>query len=684
MRETILSKATKADVRSDPFPHIIIRDALSEELCDELLASYPSLDILSRGQPFGDNERLSLSAHDTLEDNRIPEIWNEFVKTNSSQLFLEQFLSIFEDEIKKWYPDFENKIGPINQLRAGTRKIDSFKYADVMLDAQPSANTPSTLPSSVRGAHLDDPSKLFFGLYYMRHPDDKSRGGELILHKYKKEFEDASIFNYRKNVSDKYMEEVGRLPYEKNTLFLALNTPNAVHGVSPRSPSQVPRYFLNILGEINTTMFRLPEQNKLSQIISRLSLHGREKREKPQPTSFIQLGFNIPGRKAIYIDNPKNSTDVFPILYDYYNLFFPSDLPSLSESDKKSVIGIITGKGGGPFSRELLDQFPNSKVLGITGGSVKKYGPEIAIKHGIPVINTSDIYANAVAEFTLMAMITGIRRAAYFHRRLKSGLWTIGEPKTSIRKIQSFLSRSIKKIGRGTNVEHIGLATLNVSVALIEKIPGFRPEGRRRDPLLGKWNPSKKEYNASVQTLQGASVGIIGIGPVARKLIALLKPFNCDILVYSEHLTSSEERALGVRSVSLFEACKANIVTIHRGLSDRTKGSFGKKQINFLRSGAVLVNTSRGAVVDENALIERLRKNDIYACLDVFSKEPLPRHHPFRKMPNVFATPHIANSADSIYREALQQLGHDIHTTLEGHETKGRILRSIEEVEQMT
>lgn len=676
----LLEKATKADVRTEPFPHIIVYDALDEETCNKLIEEYPSLDVMSRGRNFGSNERLSLSADDTLKDERISPLWKEFVQANTSQLFLDKFLELFESHIKETYPDFEKRFGNISQLKAGMRKRDTFKEVDVLLDAQPSANTPVFTPSSVRGPHLDNPDKLYFGLFYMRLPEDKSEGGELLFYKHKKQRNWKHAYSDRKNIQEEYLEKVGTLPYQRNVLFIGFNSPEGVHGVSVRSASSHPRYFLNILGEMKENIYKLPRQSTVKQVFNTLYQHAiiEEPREKP---TFKELGFFNPEKKSIYVTNPDYTSSGFPEFKYSYNILYPRDIKTLGSHEKKSVVGIVTGKLGTPLSQELIDEFPNLKAIAIASGSLKKYNPEIAIKNNIPLLNVSETYAKSVAEFALMDALIGVRRAFVSHDRIRGGLW--GSPRRKGNKkplplrIKSLIARVL-----GENVlSNLVSKILLIPFGIFGKIIGTGKK-YKINPLEGDWNVIKREPNAAKRTLQGSEFGIVGFGPVAQNLITLLKPFHTKIKVYSEHLSEAEAERLGVEKSTLFEVCKCDVVSIHRGLSEKTQGSFGKKEISLLKPGAVLVNTSRGKILDEKALIERLKKGDIIACLDVFTEEPLPYSNKLRRLPNVFLTSHIANSTDKTYQDAVTELMQSLVKTLQGEPTQRTITKEM--LERMT
>lgn len=249
---SLLSRVLQSDVKSDPFPHVIIKNAIPNELADELIRQYPSFSILTKGKVSGSNKRFDYTIKDVRELGGVPDIWREFIETQATPEFAEQFSTLFGEHIEKMYPDFSRRMKPWDKIRKGIRGIDSFEEKDMLLDANISGNTSVTgKPDSVRESHVDDPMKIYSGLFYLRPTDDDSVGGDLEFYKYKTE-------NYKmfgQHVFPKYVEKVATVPYEKNTLVFFLNTPHSLHGVSVRQKTPHPRYFVNLVGEMREPLF---------------------------------------------------------------------------------------------------------------------------------------------------------------------------------------------------------------------------------------------------------------------------------------------------------------------------------------------------------------------------------------------------------------------------------------------
>ncbi len=156
--------------------------------------------------------------------------------------------------------------------------------------------------------------------------------------------------------------------------------------------------------------------------------------------------------------------------------------------------------------------------------------------------------------------------------------------------------------------------------------------------------------------LHGKTLGIVGLGRVGAGVARVGLAFGMKVIAWSQNLTSDKASEHGVALATKEELFRtSDIVSVHVILSDRTRGLVGKPEIDLMKSSALLVNTSRGPIVDESGLIEALQGKRIAgAAVDVFDREPLSPEHPFRSLPNVLATPHIGYVADDLYRTFYQ------------------------------
>jgi phosphoglycerate dehydrogenase-like enzyme len=152
--------------------------------------------------------------------------------------------------------------------------------------------------------------------------------------------------------------------------------------------------------------------------------------------------------------------------------------------------------------------------------------------------------------------------------------------------------------------------------------------------------------------LDGRVLGVLGLGNVGGEVARIGRAFGMKIIAWSQNLTAEAAEAAGAELVmreGLFR--RSDIITIHLVLSERTRGLVGAAELALMKPTARLINTSRGPIVNEHALIKALRARTIAgAAVDVFDTEPLPAKHPFRSLENLLATPHIGFVAEDLYR----------------------------------
>lgn len=152
--------------------------------------------------------------------------------------------------------------------------------------------------------------------------------------------------------------------------------------------------------------------------------------------------------------------------------------------------------------------------------------------------------------------------------------------------------------------------------------------------------------------LRGKCLGVVGLGNIGKEVVRIGLAFGMTVIAWSENLTAEVASAAGaalVEKQALFR--QADIVSIHLILSRRTAGLVGAAELALMKPTARLINTSRGPIVDQAALIEALQARRFAgAALDVFDAEPLPADHPFRKLDHVLTTPHIGYVTEELYR----------------------------------
>jgi D-3-phosphoglycerate dehydrogenase len=168
--------------------------------------------------------------------------------------------------------------------------------------------------------------------------------------------------------------------------------------------------------------------------------------------------------------------------------------------------------------------------------------------------------------------------------------------------------------------------------------------------------------------LEGLTLGVIGLGKLGVRVSNLAKAFGMKTIAWSQNMTPEKAREHAIDYVSKEELFRqADIVTVHVQLSDRTRGLIGAKEIGVMKPSAYLINTSRGPIIEDTALLAALREKRIAgAGLDVFDVEPLPLDHPYRKMDNVVITPHLGYVSVQNYRGYFKGIVEDIRAWLDG------------------
>jgi phosphoglycerate dehydrogenase-like enzyme len=168
--------------------------------------------------------------------------------------------------------------------------------------------------------------------------------------------------------------------------------------------------------------------------------------------------------------------------------------------------------------------------------------------------------------------------------------------------------------------------------------------------------------------VEGLTLGVLGLGKLGQRVSTIAKALGMKVIAWSPNLTPERAKEAGVDYVSKEDLFgKADVVSIHVVLSDRSRGLVGAKDLGLMKKTAYLVNTSRGPIVEEKALIAALTAKSIAgAGIDVFDIEPLPLDHPFRKMDNVVITPHLGYVTEQSYWKYYQDAVEDIRAWLDG------------------
>ncbi|WP_020578830.1 NAD(P)-dependent oxidoreductase [Actinopolymorpha alba] len=213
--------------------------------------------------------------------------------------------------------------------------------------------------------------------------------------------------------------------------------------------------------------------------------------------------------------------------------------------------------------------------------------------------------------------------------------------------------------------------------ALALSIMGLRDAGRRFRALVAGV-PHPDEAGWPPRELTGRTVGLIGFGHIAWRLVELLAPFHVELLVHDPYAPRELADALGVTFAPLDHVlAHSDVVICLAPLTSQTRGMLGARELDLLRPGSVFVNVSRGAVVDTAGLVARLRRDDIIACLDVHDPEPIPVDADVRNLPNVFLSPHIAGTTPESRSRFFRLMVDDLERTFTGAEPRAMLTARI-------
>ncbi|WGI21823.1 2OG-Fe(II) oxygenase [Amylibacter sp. IMCC11727] len=233
---SVLDKADVSMVRHEPFPHIIVDDALPQDVYDQLAQSYPDPMNLPEKMRTRNNHRYNLlskwGAAEFSFDAAAPE-WQAFLNRHDSPEFVEEVFNLFPDFTEDSDSGKQFNVNALGPNLSGKIGVDDFVNArDVKARSTVGINTPVTEVSSVRGAHTDSIRKAYVGLLYFRHENDDSTGGDLEIFNWK---DDASRSEWPVSVDRDLLNLVNTIEYRPNRYVLFLTTSDALHGVSPRS-----------------------------------------------------------------------------------------------------------------------------------------------------------------------------------------------------------------------------------------------------------------------------------------------------------------------------------------------------------------------------------------------------------------------------------------------------------------
>jgi D-3-phosphoglycerate dehydrogenase len=305
----------------------------------------------------------------------------------------------------------------------------------------------------------------------------------------------------------------------------------------------------------------------------------------------------------------------------------------------------------------ILDDYQNVALKLADWSSISK---DVEVKVFNAPLGNDDAVIKALQGFAIVNMM---RERTPFLRKVIEGLpdlkllITTGARNASI-DLKACAERGITVCGTGG----AGNPTTGIAIGLMLELT------RRIGYENARMKAGEPWQVTLGQDLEGLTLGVLGLGKLGQRVGNVGRALGMKIIAWSQNLTAEKAKEAGAEYVSKDDLFKrADVVSLHVVLSDRTRGIVGAKELGLMKKTAYLVNTSRGPLVDEKALIAALQSKSIAgAGLDVFDVEPLPRDHPFRKMDNVVLTPHLGYVTEQNYREQYPDVVEDIRAWLDG------------------
>jgi D-3-phosphoglycerate dehydrogenase len=309
----------------------------------------------------------------------------------------------------------------------------------------------------------------------------------------------------------------------------------------------------------------------------------------------------------------------------------------------------------------LLDDYQKVAMRMADWDRLKKRGVEITVFH--EPFSSVDDAARKLAPFDILGLL---RERTAFPRALIEKLPNLKFMVLTGARASSLDDKAASE--RGIPVSNTpgggsNASTAELCWALLMSCARDLAKGER---LMrgGGWHDGLEQ----MVVLEGKRLGVLGLGRLGSRVAGYAKAFGMDVVAWSQNLTEEKARQGGAKLVSKDELlATSDFVTIHLVLSDRTRGLLGAGDLAKMKKTAILVNTSRGPIVDEAALIAALQNGTIaHAGLDVYDKEPLPKGHPLTRLDNVTLVPHLGYVVEDSYRHFYAGTIEDIEAWLDG------------------
>lgn len=261
---SILSRAAKADLVTEPYPYLVITEALDPAIFEQLSNQFPDDDIILNGRAPKDTW-FDYPACKVVADERISPLWRDFFKHHTSKAFFEELVALAGPQLRALKPDLEQQAGHRLEdftvgMRPGGRGDPLADGADASMECQFYLNY-TRQPRIVRGPHVDRPSELFAALLYFRREDDDSSGSNLEICEASTNLypnpHAVKISTLPAEIDSANVRTVKSATYAENTLVLFLNSARSIHAVSPRTPTTVPRRHINFCCDVRFDLFEM-------------------------------------------------------------------------------------------------------------------------------------------------------------------------------------------------------------------------------------------------------------------------------------------------------------------------------------------------------------------------------------------------------------------------------------------
>lgn len=219
--------------------------------------------------------------------------------------------------------------------------------------------------------------------------------------------------------------------------------------------------------------------------------------------------------------------------------------------------------------------------------------------------------------------------------------------------------------GNGELGKGVAETALGLTIASLKNMWRLTDSTRR-----GAWSEGKEQ----VRELYQVTVGVVGAGKAGGHFIKLLNQFHVDVLVFDPGLSAEQARALGATKTGLDELLAASdVVSIHAPAIPSTYRMINAERLALMKEDAILINTARGSIIDEAALLAQLRQGRLFACLDVTDPEPPAADHPLRGLPNCVITPHLAGAVNNGAKRLGQFAIDEVQRLLAGKRLEGEV-----------